>query len=70
MLAIRYALMFPGEADQLVLVDPVGLEDWQAKGVPWISVDRWYRGREEDHGGQHPRLRAGDLLRGTVATGV
>ena len=40
MLAIRYALMFPGEADQLVLVDPVGLEDWQAKGVPWISVDR------------------------------
>ncbi len=42
MLAIRYALMYPGEVDQLVLVDPIGLEDWQAKGVPWISVDRWY----------------------------
>ena len=42
MLAIRYALMYPGEVDQLVLVDPVGLEDWQAKGVPWVSVDRWY----------------------------
>jgi pimeloyl-ACP methyl ester carboxylesterase len=42
MLAIRYALMYPGEVDQLVLVDPVGLEDWQAKGVPWVSVDRWF----------------------------
>ncbi len=43
MLAIRYALMYPGEVDQLVLVDPIGLEDWQAKGVPWQSVDSWYR---------------------------
>jgi pimeloyl-ACP methyl ester carboxylesterase len=42
MLAIRYALMYPSEVDQLVLVDPIGLEDWQAKGVPWIGVDRWY----------------------------
>jgi pimeloyl-ACP methyl ester carboxylesterase len=42
MLAIRYALMYPGEVDQLVLVDPIGLEDWQAKGVPWLGVDRWY----------------------------
>jgi pimeloyl-ACP methyl ester carboxylesterase len=45
MLAIRYALMYPGETDQLVLVDPIGLEDWQAKGVPWVGVDRWF---EED----------------------
>jgi pimeloyl-ACP methyl ester carboxylesterase len=42
MLAIRYALMYPGETDQLVLVDPIGLEDWQAKGVPWVSIDRWF----------------------------
>jgi len=42
MLAIRYALMFPKETDQLVLVDPIGLEDWRAKGVPPISVDDWY----------------------------
>ena len=42
MLAIRYALMFPKETDQLVLVDPIGLEDWRAKGVPPISVDEWY----------------------------
>ncbi|WP_322057679.1 alpha/beta hydrolase [Paraburkholderia sp. J63] len=42
MLAIRYALMYPGETQQLVLVDPIGLEDWKAKGVPSISVDDWY----------------------------
>lgn len=42
MLAIRYALMYPQAVDRLVLVDPVGLEDWAAKGVPWQSVDAWY----------------------------
>jgi pimeloyl-ACP methyl ester carboxylesterase len=26
---------------QLALVDPIGLEDWKAKGVPWQSVDAW-----------------------------
>lgn len=43
MLAIRYALMYPEQVDRLVLVDPIGLEDWKAKGVPWQSVDGWYR---------------------------
>ncbi|RST32976.1 alpha/beta fold hydrolase, partial [Staphylococcus epidermidis] len=42
MLGIRYALMYPDDVDQLVLVDPIGLEDWKAKGVPWQSVDGWY----------------------------
>ncbi|MEX3930115.1 alpha/beta fold hydrolase [Paraburkholderia sp. BR10936] len=42
MLAVRYALMYPGETEQLVLVNPIGLEDWKAKGVPSISVDDWY----------------------------
>ncbi len=41
MLAMRYALMFPAATDRLVLVDPIGLEDWKAKGVPSISVDEW-----------------------------
>ena len=26
-----------------MLVDPIGLEDWKAKGVPWQSVDAWYQ---------------------------
>jgi pimeloyl-ACP methyl ester carboxylesterase len=41
MLGIRYALMYPGEVQRLVLVDPIGLEDWKVKGVPSISVDQW-----------------------------
>ncbi len=41
MIATRYALMRPQAVDQLVLVDPIGLEDWQAKGVPTRTVDEW-----------------------------
>ncbi|MFC0140424.1 alpha/beta fold hydrolase [Erwinia mallotivora] len=43
MLATRYALMYPQQVQKLVLVNPIGLEDWKAKGVPWRSVDRWYQ---------------------------
>ena len=42
MLAIRYALMYPADTEQLVLVDPVGLEDWRAKGIPWPSLETLY----------------------------
>jgi len=42
MLAMRYALMYPGQTQQLLLVNPIGLEDWKAKGVPSLSVDEWY----------------------------
>ncbi len=42
MLAARYALTYPAATEQLVLVDPVGLEDWTAKGVPPIGIDQWY----------------------------
>ncbi|MCU5774756.1 alpha/beta hydrolase [Erwiniaceae bacterium BAC15a-03b] len=43
MLATRYSLMYPQQVEQLVLVNPIGLEDWKAKGVPWRSVDQWYQ---------------------------
>ncbi|MFH1497145.1 MAG: alpha/beta hydrolase [Verrucomicrobiota bacterium] len=43
MLATRYALMFPDETASLTLLNPIGLEDWQAKGVPYETVDAWYR---------------------------
>ena len=43
MLGLRYALTFPDDVDLLVLVNPIGLEDWKAKGVPWQSVDAWYQ---------------------------
>lgn len=42
MVGTRYALMYPQGVEKLVLVDPIGLEDWKAKGVPWRSVDDWY----------------------------
>ena len=42
MLAAHYALLYPDDTDRLVLVDPIGLEDWSAKGVPPISVEQWY----------------------------
>jgi pimeloyl-ACP methyl ester carboxylesterase len=40
MTAIRYALMFPDAVEQLVLVNPIGLEDWQAKGAPYLEIDK------------------------------
>ncbi|MEB0043561.1 MULTISPECIES: alpha/beta hydrolase [unclassified Pseudomonas] len=42
MLATRFALTYPKQVDQLVLVDPLGLEDWKAKGVPAITFEQWY----------------------------
>jgi pimeloyl-ACP methyl ester carboxylesterase len=42
MLAVRYALLHPQQVEQLVLVNPIGLEDWKAVGVPWRSIDDWY----------------------------
>ncbi len=42
MLAVRYGLMFPQQIENLILVDPIGLEDWKAKGVPYLSIDDIY----------------------------
>src|SRR5580704_15858174 len=43
MLGMRYALTFADDVEQLVLVNPIGLEDWKAKGAPWQSTDGWYQ---------------------------
>jgi pimeloyl-ACP methyl ester carboxylesterase len=43
MLAMRYALMYPDAMAGLVLVNPLGLEDWRALGVPELTVDQWYQ---------------------------
>ena len=43
MLATRFALLYPNETAQLVLVNPIGLEDWKALGVPYRTVDQWYQ---------------------------
>ncbi|HWX04133.1 alpha/beta hydrolase [Collimonas sp.] len=43
MLATRYALLYPEQTAQLVMVNPIGLEDWKALGVPYRTVDQWYQ---------------------------
>jgi pimeloyl-ACP methyl ester carboxylesterase len=40
MTTMRYAIMFPNDLEQIVLVNPIGLEDWQAEGVPFIDLDK------------------------------
>lgn len=41
MLALRFALMYPAMCTQLILEDPIGLEDWKVK-VPYSTVDEQY----------------------------
>ena len=55
MLAARYALMFPGETAGLALVNPIGLEDWKALGVPSLTVDQW---RKREAGLTADKIRA------------
>lgn len=42
MLATRFTLMYPEVTKNLVLVNPIGLEDWKLK-VPYQSVNDWYK---------------------------
>ncbi|KAJ7223571.1 Alpha/Beta hydrolase protein [Mycena pura] len=39
MLTLRYGLMFPESIDQMVVVNAIGLEDYVAKGVPYITIE-------------------------------
>jgi pimeloyl-ACP methyl ester carboxylesterase len=41
-LAMRHAMMHPEELERLVLVDPLGLEDWKAEGAPYRTIDERY----------------------------
>ena len=34
-----FGLMYPETIDKLILVDPIGLEDYSAEGVPYVSID-------------------------------
>ncbi|RCS22203.1 alpha/beta hydrolase [Phyllobacterium salinisoli] len=44
MLAARYAMNYPEAVEKLVLVNPIGLENWQAEGVPYATIDQLYQG--------------------------
>lgn len=43
MLAARFALTYPQMVERLVMVNPISLEDWKAKGVPYLSIDEIYK---------------------------
>lgn len=43
MIATRFALMYPDTTASLTLLNPIGLEDWERKGVPYRSIDAWYK---------------------------
>jgi pimeloyl-ACP methyl ester carboxylesterase len=42
MLATRYALMHPNQVEKLILLNPIGLEDWKLK-VPYQPIGYWYK---------------------------
>lgn len=46
MLATRFALQYPAETQQLLLLNPIGLEDWRAIGVPYVSIDKLYKSQQ------------------------
>lgn len=64
MLAARFALMYPDMTEQVVLVNPIGLEDWKALGVPSLSIDQWF---ERELGTNATRIR--DYERATYYAG-
>jgi pimeloyl-ACP methyl ester carboxylesterase len=55
MLAVRYGLLYPDQTEQLVLANPIGLEDWKTLGVPSLGVDKWY---ERELGQSADKIRA------------
>ena len=58
MLATRFALMYPEATASLTLLNPIGLEDWKALGVPYETVDYWY---ERELGKTAAKIRAYQL---------
>ncbi|NCE83788.1 alpha/beta fold hydrolase [Pseudomonas sp. Q1] len=49
MLAARYSIQYAEKVEQLFLVNPIGLEDWQAEGVPYATVDQLYQGELQEN---------------------
>jgi pimeloyl-ACP methyl ester carboxylesterase len=47
MLATRFALVYPDRTEQIVLANPIGLEDWKAKGVPYQPIDKWFEAEQK-----------------------
>lgn len=55
MLAMRYAIMFPGEVERLVLVNPLGLVDRSEEGLPYTDVETLWAGEKRT---SYPGIKA------------
>lgn len=42
MLTTRYTLMYPNVVSRLMMINPIGLEDWETKDVLSMTVDQWF----------------------------
>ena len=47
MLATQFALQYPEVVEHLLLLNPIGLEDWRGMGVPYVPIERIYRSELE-----------------------
>ena len=50
----RFMLMYPSNFTELILVDPIALEDWKAKGVPYLLIDDIYL---QEHASNYTSIR-------------
>lgn len=51
MLATRFALQYSDNVQQLLLLNPIGLEDWRAMGVPYVTIDTLYNNERKKNFG-------------------
>ncbi len=68
MIAMRMAIATPQLLDQMILVDPLGLADRLAQGVPYIGVDRARRSRTQEDAGIDEGVPAHRLLSRRLAS--
>lgn len=54
MLASRFTLMYGDYVSRLIMVDPLGLEDWKAKGEPYNPIDNIYK---TEHASNYTSIR-------------
>lgn len=47
MLATQFSLQYPDFVDQLILLNPIGLEDWRGLGVPYVPVEQIYQSEKK-----------------------
>ena len=47
MLATQFALQYPDFTEKLMLLNPIGLEDWRALGVPYVPIEQIHQAELE-----------------------